>query len=375
MKIVMVTPFPLDLALIPGGVAGVSLYLVRALRCIRDVDLEIVVPDSPVDDEKAVDVDGLRVHYLPVGRRSGAARLFWLTARRVLDKLSRLRFDLVHVQALPNLAARSPDPCVLTLHGVAERCVRFRGRRLDWFRSKIVRWVERSSLRKVKNVICISPYHRRFFGSDLRGRTWDVENPIADGFFDLRCCPVPGRIFCGGQVTPLKNIVGLIRAFSQVAGSRPDAELHVAGSGEDTPYGARCRRLIGELGLDGRVRFLGRLTVEQMQAELASAWVLALCSFQETAPLVISEAMAVGVPVVASNICGIPFMVTDGVTGKLVDPNDPGDIARGLGAVLDCPDREAMSAAARKQADDRFRGSRVAQRVVEVYSAILAGGP
>ena len=82
----------------------------------------------------------------------------------------------------------------------------------------------------------------------------------------------------------------------------------------------------------------------------------------------IEEAMAAGVPVVASNRCGMPYMVRDGESGYLVDPNDPEDIADRLGRILgDDALRQSMGAKSRQIARDRFHPAAVARRTREVY--------
>jgi len=78
--------------------------------------------------------------------------------------------------------------------------------------------------------------------------------------------------------------------------------------------------------------------------------------------------MAAGVPVVTSNRCGMPYMVRDGESGFLVDPNDPDDIARRLGQLLDNGElRWSMGAKGREIARDRFHPAKVAARTRDVY--------
>jgi glycosyltransferase involved in cell wall biosynthesis len=125
------------------------------------------------------------------------------------------------------------------------------------------------------------------------------------------------------------------------------------------------------LGVSGQVHFLGQLDVAGLQAELSRAACLALTSHRENAPLVISEAQAAGVPVVASRVCGIPYMVEDGVTGRLVNPADPDDIARGIDQLLHGDDPIAAGKAARSRAERTCRASSVASRTVGVYEEVL----
>ena len=86
----------------------------------------------------------------------------------------------------------------------------------------------------------------------------------------------------------------------------------------------------------------------------------------------IEEAMAIGVPVVTSNRCGMPYMVQHGQTGFLVNPLDPGDIARRLGALLkDDSLRTHMGQKAQRVAEERFHPTVVARRTREVYLDVL----
>jgi glycosyltransferase involved in cell wall biosynthesis len=105
--------------------------------------------------------------------------------------------------------------------------------------------------------------------------------------------------------------------------------------------------------------------------------VFALVSLEENSPLGIEEAMAVGVPVVTSNRCGMPYLVRHGETGFLVDPLDIDDVAEHLAAVLRSPGlRQAMGERGRTTAGQRFHPHAVALRTRDVYHRALArSGP
>jgi glycosyltransferase involved in cell wall biosynthesis len=101
---------------------------------------------------------------------------------------------------------------------------------------------------------------------------------------------------------------------------------------------------------------------------MAHAAVFTLVSLEENSPMGIEEAMAAGMPVVTSNRCGMPYMVRDGESGFLVDPNNPDDIANRLGQLLkDDELRRSMGAKGREIALDRFHPAKVAARTLEVY--------
>ena len=80
--------------------------------------------------------------------------------------------------------------------------------------------------------------------------------------------------------------------------------------------------------------------------------------------------MAAGVPVLASKVCGLQYMVQDNVTGVLVDPYDPNDMARGMKQLLTDTDALAMGQACKNDAERRYRVSSVADKTLDVYRQV-----
>ena len=139
------------------------------------------------------------------------------------------------------------------------------------------------------------------------------------------------RVVAASRLVPRKGVADLIRALPLV----PDVELVVAGGGPagmvlDEPEGARLLDLAASSGVAGRVSLLGAVPREDMPDLLRSADVVACCPWYEPFGLVAVEAMACGVPVLATSVGGLAESVVDGVTGVLVQPRDHRSIARGL---------------------------------------------
>ncbi|MDT7741807.1 MAG: hypothetical protein QOE59_885, partial [Actinomycetota bacterium] len=152
------------------------------------------------------------------------------------------------------------------------------------------------------------------------------------------------------RMRPEKDHATLLRAFAEVRRVRPRAQLLVVGDGV---LREELERLVAELGLDRDVVYVGlRSEVGDL---LAAADVAALSSRKECAPQSLLEAMAVGVPVVATAVGGIPEMVEQATTGLLVPPGDPGALAEALIALLGDPvRRSALADAARREVTRRF---------------------
>jgi glycosyltransferase involved in cell wall biosynthesis len=372
LRVVMVTPaFPLQDAPVNGGVEGVSLYLSLALAEIPEIDLQVIMPMAPPGAGGLKQIYGLKVHFLEQNN-TGARFIFAANPKPTQQLIQELSPHIIHFQDLPTWAMRCALPNIVTLHGITERDALYRGSPItSRFRYWVIRLIENRARRRSKNLIVINPYVYKFLGSRKSQQVWNIPNPVAEGFFSTQYHPEVGRIFSACHMIPLKNIHTLIKAFSQLATCDPRLELRLAGSGQDSSYGQQCRGLAGALGLNQRIKFLGLQSQECIREELSRADCFALCSYQENAPLSISEAMAVGVPVVASRVGGIPWMVADGITGALVDAMDAADIARGLKQVLFSKDQARMAAAARHSARALYDPSEVANKTLDAYSFIL----
>ena len=164
----------------------------------------------------------------------------------------------------------------------------------------------------------------------------------------------------------LKRVGDAVLALAEVLRTRP-AVLALVGDGPDREG---VEKLAGALGVEGHVAFLGEQV--DLGPLLAQADVFLLPSEQESFGLAAVEALACGMPVVASNVGGLPEAVRDGETGRLVPPRDPRAVA---GAVLEiCADderRAAMGRAARADALSRLRPEPVMARLEALYRELL----
>jgi glycosyltransferase involved in cell wall biosynthesis len=168
-----------------------------------------------------------------------------------------------------------------------------------------------------------------------------------------------------GRLRIRKGVEVLLHALAESPTALP--RLVVAGAGE---HGAALRSLAARLGLGAeRVRFLGRVSSAEVVALMRRAAALVVPSIYEGMPLVVLEAMAAGLPVVASAVSGIPEVVLDGETGWLVPPEDPGALATAISDLLSRPEEvRQRTEAARRRLRERYDPPHVAElweRMVE----------
>ena len=153
-----------------------------------------------------------------------------------------------------------------------------------------------------------------------------------------------------GRLDPVKDQATLVRAFASVATARPEAVLVIVGDG---PSRRALDALVTDLGLAGRVRMLGeRADVPRL---LGGFDVFALPSIGEGISNTVLEAMATGLPVVATRVGGNPELVDDGVNGRLVPPENPPALAEALDTYLaDALVRALHGKASRQRAVTHF---------------------
>jgi glycosyltransferase involved in cell wall biosynthesis len=179
----------------------------------------------------------------------------------------------------------------------------------------------------------------------------------------------PPTVAYAGRLDAKKGVEVLIRAMSLVAAQHPTARLLIAGHG---PERAALERLARDLGVAGRVTFLGYLPRPEMEEALSGAWVQAVPSlWAEPFGLVAAEAMMRGTAVVVSGSGGLGEIVEHGVTGLRVRPGDAASLAAALGTlVADRAAAEAMGGAARAHALANLTIDRAVDRYLELYDRV-----
>jgi glycosyltransferase involved in cell wall biosynthesis len=181
------------------------------------------------------------------------------------------------------------------------------------------------------------------------------------------------RIIAVGRFVPRKGYDILIRALTAV----PRAELLIVGGPDPAglptdPEARRLSALAAKLGVADRVRLSGSVPRAEMPAILRSADVVACTPWYEPFGIVPVEAMACGIPVLATAVGGMLDTVVDGVTGLHVPPKDPGACASALSAMLGDPARLARwGAAGRERALSRYSWDRIAADTLKVYQRVL----
>lgn len=357
-----------------GGPVEATVDLARELLDRpRGVEPLVIGPGPAIGAGR---IDG---HFHPVTVRSAGDRRGRAELRRLL---ARLGPDVVHAQdrragLMTALGAAGPAVATRTLHGVPDHCAGWNAgpagpvpRRVRASDTARVAG-EALSCRRAAALVAPSEAMARF------ARRWMAVPPtrvrvIPNGVAAVgkpRGADRAGRpveVFVSvGSFAPAKSVPRLVEAFAMVAATRPRLRLVLVGDGAEA---ARCREMAVAAGLAGRVQLTG--WQRDVATHLARADAFVLPSRNENLPLALLEAMAAGLPCVASGVGGVPEVLAGGA-GIVVEPGDSSALARAMADLADHPDRAArLGAAGAARVRDRFTISGVADAYAELWHEV-----
>jgi glycosyltransferase involved in cell wall biosynthesis len=312
------------------------------------------------------------IFHFPIGRpgMSRGKRLTRLLEgwARVPALLACLSPDIVHLHSLPVPAA---TPFLLTVRNLV---VSAWGSDVVWRdRRKVLLYP--FLLARAARVTATSQYLAGVVRTYLRrSRSIDI---VAFGVDTAQFSPAPQRPLVPyiGTVRGLEPKYGidvLIESLPRVFSYHPSVEVDIAGEG---PQREALQRRIADLGIEDRVHLHGQIAHADVPAFLRSLSIFVNPSRQESFGVAAAEAQACGLPVVATNVGGLPEVVLDGKTGALVPPEDPEALASTLAAFLASPEWcSRLGAAGRQWIVERYRWETNVDQMVRIYEEVQAGG-
>jgi phosphatidylinositol alpha-mannosyltransferase len=376
MRVAIVSPYDLDVA---GGVQSHTLALATALRAQGD-EVTVIGPGSSGPGRMGVG-GSLRV---PANGSRAPIALMPAVVGRVRGALRAVRPDVVHVHEPlvplvgPAASLSGVAPVVLTFHAYAEggslarlvRAARPLGRRI----------VGAASAMTAVSAVAAG-FHARALGldpSDLRivPNGVDVARFATPARSDARPSTAgdgPTMLFVG-RFERRKGVDVAMRAFSLLAAERGDLRLRLVGDGPET---REVERMIAAApnGVRARIERSGRISNDELPGVLAGADVLVVPSRGgESFGIILLEAMAAGIALVAADLAGYRAVARDGREALLVRPDDPKALAAAIARVLDEPGLRSGLIDAGRTRVAGFDWSEVATRTREVYAQAIGGG-
>lgn len=348
-----------------GGKDRVLLWLLVALRDSGSADPHVACfRDGLV--ARTYRSHGLRVDVVPMTFQFDARAVFHLATL-----LRNRRARIVHTHdhkshVVGRLAGRiARVPVVSTLHGLMRDA-----REMPWVKRAAYGGLVRATDRLTDRWIAVSrPLARELAWAPHVTYIPNGVDPFLACQGDDETLPVESApvVACVGRLSHEKGQDVLLDAFATTVREVPGAVVWLAGEG---PTEGRLREQSQRLGIEGQVRFLGFR--EHVAPILRKSMVVALPSRGEGLPIAVLEAMAMGVPVVASAVGGVRDLIDSDRVGVCVPPEDPPALAAALSSLLTDPRRaRGVGEAGRAHVRAHFSADRMAEATAEVYRAAL----
>lgn len=349
--------------------------LIEGMRGRSDIELDILYGKNGPDAGHVRQEQNLR--YWPVPYRiwpipgmGGAYMGRTLALRRAVESFAP---DLVHAQGTEResgmVAAFCSMPSLLTLHGNFRELAKvMQPKPFDyyWINARL----ERLAVARIRGFVALSSHTEK----SLRNRNrpiFNIPNAVAAEMFSF---PIertnPPRIVCIGDIGPGKNQLTVVKAAQIVQARHPEAVFEFYGSCNSAS--TYSREFLTAIASATNCNFCGRVDPRGMAQVLSAASVSILLSLAENCPMAVIEAMAAGVPVVASTIRPIAELISPGQNGLLVEALDAAAAADAIIRLLDSHSMtESISEEARAFARANFSPSAVAEAHVRAYRSLL----
>lgn len=178
----------------------------------------------------------------------------------------------------------------------------------------------------------------------------------------------PIRLFSCGRLNVVKGHQDVMAATRQLLDQGVDVRLEIAGEDDagGTGYRAELEDTLKKLRLQDHVKLLGAIDAGAVKAKLEQAHLFVLASWHEPLGVAYMEAMSMGVPTIGTDAGGVAELITDGSTGYLVEPKNPGQLTRTIRSLVNDPDALLrLSQAGREHVVENFRASLGADVLVE----------
>jgi glycosyltransferase involved in cell wall biosynthesis len=355
------------------AIGGMQNHTAELSRCLDRMGARQLVLTSRLDGPAVRTGFGQHGQVVRTGVDTRLARQAWALLAAPLA-LGGTPVDVVHghcgedvaVLPLARLAARRHHcPLVITVHASVRRNMRVTSPRTAWLRLAGGP-AERRALAAADMVIALTPSAAdRLAGEGIPTSRIRVIPPGYDPDLFAADAPDPfpdlGRPRVGyiGRIAPQKDVGTLISAFGRVA---EPACLLIVGDGPGRRAAEQQARSLAR-----PVRFTGFAPHARIPAVLRHIDLLVLATRYEELPSVLIEAMAAGLPVIASRVGGIPALVDHDINGLLVPPGNAAALATAISRVLTQPGTAARLAAAARQTAQQYTWPALARQVAAVY--------
>lgn len=380
VKTLMVALYPIDSDKIKGGVEAVSVNLVKGFIPVSGIDLKIFAPDRNVKNDQVEKLaNNISIHHISYGKiRSTKYALFFHFRKRLKQFIKEFDPDVIHIQGNGSQLLLTyninKNKIVITQHAILIEEFKTQSTLSSKLNFMMNMCIELVMMPRIKNHIFISDYNRKLLGRPVSSlnKAALIYNPVNPMFFDIDTNgePVNRLVYIGG-IMKRKGLLDLLKALKALIDEGISFRLDVVGGIAETSYAQKVNEFIIDNSLTNNVIFHGWLTQQQIIKLYQQVQILILPSYQETLPVCISEALAAGRVVVATNVGGVAEMIQNEKSGYLYEKGDIKALTHVLSNLyLNTDLYHLISMQARKSALQKYNPVNIAQQTFHFYKQI-----
>lgn len=385
MKIIQIGSFPISSKTIQGGVEA-SVYGLARMQAITDEVIVIDVPRSELMNDDIETLGSLRVFRFSA--RSGTNYMALLRISKIVSIIRSQQADICHIHTtslfsfvlyvfLRLLGIKT----VVTIHGLAHK-----EKQNAWRKRKstknYIKYLSHSFTEFLFLSICpqfivdtcyvaeaIQQYKKR---KKLLRCPFCKVTPqgINDDFFQLKRSAQPGQLLSVGSISKRKGHLLLIDAIAKVVKENPTVKLNILGALSDKDYYMQIQCSIKEKGLEDHITVYPNIAYEDMLKFFTQAELFVLHTEEESQGIVFCEAMAAGLPIVATNVGGVPWVVSDGKNGLLSKFGDIDLFAENIIELLRNAELKKEFELNNKEQSLKFNWKTISNEIKTIYNSV-----
>lgn len=350
--------------------------LSKKLGKCPDIDLHMVTISLAVDEDQVIRKDNITYHVLNVNLPLINRGLFIYPFVRMVREIRRIRPDIVHGHGTEGpfslAAVYSGYPNVVSLQGIITEIIKTE----PLLKYRLIRVLEQHTLRKARAINPKTQFSVNFVRGLLgnTGNTYLIEPPIDEIFWEHDLPPRSRQLFFVGTLIKRKGIEDWLTVLSLLKKDFPDITGFVIGIGE-AGYEQQLRKFAAGLGIESSLFFKGLADHREISTLYAGGGAFCLPTYADNSPNSLMEAMAAGLPVVASDVGEIKNLIAHGSNGFVLPAGDIDGFYTALKRIYsDASFFVSAGKESRRIASSRWLPDTIAEKHVEMYRQVIDQG-
>lgn len=375
MKIILFSILPIDLVNIKGGVESATIGLLNGLK---ETNNEVLVYSLSKKASCKLDYSpNIKIEYRKVN--FFFLEYFLFGSKNLRNTLNKFNPDVIHVEGngpYINIFKKIKNiPVVITPHAIFSEELKHQKLIIPRLKFFLKNRFEKYTIKKFKNFIFISEYNKNVYINLLNIKKVNytiIPNPVNDYFYENTCKKnYEDSIIYVGAINRRKNLISLLEVLDFLKKRSICFKLNVCGGFTEEDYKVDVFKFLRSSSISSDVVIHGFKSLYDVITLYKSSSLFVLPSLQETLPVSVCESLAIGCPVISTNVGGVNELVINGFNGFIYEPNDKNMLIEHLMNFHNGIYNYSEISNNAKEFSLKFKSNFVATKTLEFYKKII----